>query len=147
MLFIKDICRVTGLNSSAVRYYDNQGLLGKVQRRSNNYRVFDGRDVEKLLFIKKARSLGFELEEIKKILELKDSGIPPCNYVSHKIQEKISFIKAEILRLETEKDKLEKHLSDAKKITGCKGAICHYIEGIDIQETIKYLNTKDINNP
>ncbi|MBU5255452.1 MerR family transcriptional regulator [Tissierella praeacuta] len=147
MLFIKDICRVTGLNSSAVRYYDNQGLLGKVQRCSNNYRVFDGRDVEKLLFIKKARDLGFELEEIKKILELKNNGIPPCNYVSHKIQEKISFIKAEIVRLEIEKDKLERHLSDAKKVTGCKGTICHYIEGINSEETIKYLNTKELKNP
>ncbi|OZV12585.1 hypothetical protein CIW83_08150 [Tissierella sp. P1] len=129
MLFIKDVCRITGLNSSAVRYYDSQGLLGEVERRSNNYRVFDERDIEKLLFIKKARALGFELEEIKKILVLKNNGIPPCNYVSHKIQEKISFIKAEIVRLEKEKNKLEKHLSDARKVSGCKGSICHYIEG------------------
>src|SRR5690606_35757043 len=75
MLFIRDVCRITGLNSSAIRYYDGQGLLGEVERRNNNYRVFDEKDVQKLLFIKKARSLGFELEEIKKILMLKDNGI------------------------------------------------------------------------
>lgn len=143
MLFIKDICRITGLNSSAVRYYDSQGLLGEVERRSNNYRVFDEKDVEKLFFIKKARSLGFELEEIKKILALKNNGIPPCNYVSHKIQEKVSFIKAEIVRLEKEKEKLEKHLLDARKISGCKGTICHYIEGIEDKKSIKELSMKD----
>ncbi|MDR7857487.1 MerR family transcriptional regulator [Tissierella sp.] len=134
MLFIKDVCRITGLNSSAIRYYDGQGLLGEVERKNNNYRVFDEKDVEKLFFIKKARSLGFELEEIKKILMLKDNGIPPCSYVSHKIQEKVSFIKAEIVRLEKEKIKLERHLQGAKKVSGCKGSICHYIEGIEDEQ-------------
>ncbi|MBU5436538.1 MerR family transcriptional regulator [Tissierella sp. MSJ-40] len=130
-MFIKETCRITGLSSSAVRYYESQGLLGEVERRSNNYRVFDEEDIEKLLFIRKARTLGFELEEIKKILALKNKGIHPCNYVSQKIQEKISSIKAEIARLEEEKDRLEKHLSDASKISGCKGTICHFIEGIE----------------
>ncbi len=140
MLFIKDVCRITGLNSSAIRYYDSQGLLGEVERRTNNYRVFDERDIEKLLFIKKARNLGFELEEIKKILMLKDNGIPPCSYVSNKIQEKISFIKVEITRLEKEKDKLEKHLRNAKKVSGCKGSICHYIEGIEEEQEVELRN-------
>lgn len=140
MLFIKDVCRITGLNSSAIRYYDGQGLLGEVERRNNNYRVFDKKDIEKLLFIKKARSLGFELEEIKKILMLKDNGIAPCNYVSHKIQEKISFIKAEIRRLEKEKNNLEKHLLSAKKVSGCKGNICHYIEGTEEEQEVELRN-------
>jgi DNA-binding transcriptional MerR regulator len=138
-LFIKDVCRITGLSSSAIRYYDSQGLLGQVERRSNNYRVFDERDIEKLLFIKKARTLGFELEEIRKILVLKNNGIHPCNYVSQKIQEKISLIKAEIIRLEKEKTKLENHLSDAKKVTGCRGNICHYIEGTEAEKAFRDL--------
>jgi DNA-binding transcriptional MerR regulator len=137
MLFIKDVCKITGFNSSAIRYYDNQGLLGEVQRRSNNYRVFDEKDIEKLLFIRKARVLGFELEEIKRILLLKEKGVPPCNYVSQRIQEKISFIKTEITRLEEEKQILEKHLGDARKIAGCKGTVCHYIEGIEDEKAVR----------
>lgn len=129
MLFMKDICRITELNSSTIRYYDGQGLLGEVQRSSNNYRVFDEKDVDKLLFIKKARNLKFDLEEIKKILTLKDNGIPPCDYVSKSIEEKISFIESEIINLKDEKNQLEKHLIEAKKVIGCKGAVCHYIEG------------------
>lgn len=140
MLFIKDICRITGLNSSTIRYYDKQGLLGEVERGSNNYRVFDDGVVEKLLFIKKARGLNFELDEIKNILDLKDHGIPPCNYVSSKIEEKISSVKEEIKRLEKEKITLEQRLSDAKKIIGCKGSVCHFIEGNEgdlVEETSK----------
>ena len=140
MLFIKDVCRITGLSSSTIRYYDSQSLLGQVERGSNNYRVFDEKDIEKLLFIKKARTLGFELEEIRKILLLKDNGVQPCNYVSQKIQEKISFIRLEIIRLEKEKIKLENHLSDAKEITGCKGNICHYIEGVKEENILRDLD-------
>lgn len=131
MLFIKDVCRITEFSSSAIRYYDNQGLLGEVKRRSNNYRVFGEKDIEKLLFIKKARDLGFELEEIKRILLLKSNGIDPCNYVNQKIQEKIGFIKVEISKLEKEKNRLEDHLSKGRKVTGCQGIICHYIEGVE----------------
>lgn len=140
MLFIKDVCRITGLSSSTVRYYDSQGLLGQVERRSNNYRVFERSDVEKLIFIKKAKNLGFELEEIRKILALKNNGVPPCGYVNNKMMEKISFIKSEILRLEKEKDRLESHLIDARKISGCKGSVCHYIEGAEDEKTAKEEN-------
>lgn len=134
MLLIKDVCKKTGFTSSAIRYYDSQGLLGEVKRRSNNYRIFDENDVENLIFIRKARDLGFEIDEIKKILVLKDKGIPPCNYVSQRIKEKISFIETEMTRLEKEKKILEKHLIDAKKVIGCKGKVCHYIEGIEDEE-------------
>ena len=137
---MKDVCRITGFNSSTIRYYDSQNLLGQVDRQANNYRIFDQKDIEKLLFIKKARSLGFELEEIRKILVLKNNGIHPCNYVSQKIEEKISFIKVELSRLEKEKVKLENHLSDAKKISGCRGNICHYIEGPETQRTLGKLD-------
>jgi len=137
MLFIKDVCRITGLNSSTIRYYDSKGLLGEVERSNNNYRVFGSEDIEKLLFIKKARSLGFELEEIKKILRLKENGVPPCNYVSHKLEEKISFIKEEIMKLEQERKKLEKLLQDGKSVCGCKGKICHYIEGLEEEQELE----------
>lgn len=137
MLFIKDVCRITGLNSSTIRYYDSKGLLGEVERSNSNYRVFGSEDIEKLLFIKKARSLGFELEEIKKILRLKENGVPPCNYVSHKLEEKISFIKEEIMKLEQERKKLEKLLQDGKSVCGCKGKICHYIEGLEEEQELE----------
>lgn len=137
MLFMKDICRITELNSSTIRYYDGQGLLGEVKRNSNNYRVFDEKDVEKLLFIKKARVLRFDLEEIKNILTLKDNGIPPCDYVSKSIKDKISFIESEIIKLKDEKHQLEKHLIEAKKVIGCRGSVCHYIEGNEGSEIFK----------
>ena len=129
MLYMKDVSLTTGLNSSTIRYYDGQGLLGDVKRGSNNYRVFDGKDVEKLLFIRKARDLRFDLQEIKHILDLKDNGIPPCDYVSKTIEEKISFIESEVIKLEKEKIQLKKRLTDARKVIGCKGSICHVVEG------------------
>lgn len=140
MLLIKDVCRITGLNSSTIRYYDSKGLLGEVERSDNNYRVFGKKDVEKLLFIKKARDLGFELEEIKKVLILKESGVPPCSYVSRKTQEKIALIKKEIIRLEKERKKLEDLLQEAQKVTGCRGKICHYIEGLEEEQELELEN-------
>lgn len=131
VLLIKEVCSITGLSSSTVRYYDSQGLLGKVERRSNNYRIFDNEDIDILVFIKKARNLGFDLDEIKKILMMKKSGVIPCNYVNKRLKEKIAFLSTEIIRLEKEKKNLEKHLSDAQEVCGCRGKVCHYIEGVE----------------
>lgn len=133
-MLIKEVCNITGISSSTVRYYDSQGLLGKVERRSNNYRIFDNSDIEILFFIKKARNLGFELDEVKKILMMKKNGIVPCNYVNKRLKEKIVFLDTEIIRLQKEKQNLGKHLSDAQKISGCKGHICHYIEGVEEEQ-------------
>lgn len=141
-MFIKDICDKAGLSSSTVRYYDKLGLLGEVKRQSNNYRIFDNRDLEILIFIKKARNLGFELDEIKNILNMKSKGIEPCNYVNKRMHEKISQINDEIHRLEMEKKDIQKHLVDAQKITGCHGSVCHYIEGIE-EETTENIKNND----
>lgn len=130
-MLIKEICKITGLKSSTVRYYDKEGLLGEVKREGNNYRKFCGNDVNVLNFIKKARELGFTLDEIKQILRLKDSGTMPCDYVTDRIKEKIHLIEHQMEHLEQEKKKLQEHLAVGDSVCGCHGTVCHYIEGLD----------------
>lgn len=128
ILKINEISKLTGLNSSTIRYYEKQGLLGDIDRRNNNYREFNEEDKEKLLFIKKAKSLGLKLDEVKTILSLKAGGTYPCKYVNNKIHENISFIDAQITSLEKEKDRLEKLVVKINEADECDGVICQFIE-------------------
>lgn len=128
MLLIKEVSQSIGLNSSAIRYYEKQGLISTISRSTNNYRVFDKQTIERLIFIKKAKSLGFSLEEIRKILTLKSEGNYPCNYVNKKIQDKIAFMEDETIKLQKERDRLKKLLSEFKDLDNCSGNICSYIE-------------------
>jgi MerR family transcriptional regulator, copper efflux regulator len=54
----------TGIRTSGIRFYEARGLLPRPERRGNGYRDYDERALETILFINRARGLGFSLTEI-----------------------------------------------------------------------------------
>lgn len=70
---IKEICDLVGLTPRTVRFYEKEGLLPEAVRTFGNYRVFVVEDVVDLLRIKRLRSLGFSLDQIRDILKKPDS--------------------------------------------------------------------------
>ena len=61
--------RHSGLPEKTIRYYEEIGLVHP-DRSRNGYRSFAERDVHKLVFISRARSLGFSVEECRALLSL-----------------------------------------------------------------------------
>jgi MerR family copper efflux transcriptional regulator len=62
--------KASGVSVKMVRHYEGIGLLTKVARTSANYRLYTANDVHTLRFIRRARDLGFSMEEIKELLGL-----------------------------------------------------------------------------
>ncbi len=60
----------SGVSVKMVRHYEAIGLLRKVARTQANYRVYGGNDVHTLRFIKRARALGFSMDDIRELLKL-----------------------------------------------------------------------------
>ena len=70
---ISELSKSTHTNIETIRYYEKQGVFQPPKRLANGYRYYDEESVEQLKFIKKCRTLGFSLENIKVLNRIKFS--------------------------------------------------------------------------
>jgi MerR family transcriptional regulator, copper efflux regulator len=77
-LYIGELSRQMGIPTQTIRYYERLGLLNPPQRTESQYRVYSEEDVERLQFILKAKRFKLSLDEIKKLIDIRVSGILPC---------------------------------------------------------------------
>lgn len=60
----------SGVPPKTIRYYETIGLIAAASRRPNGYRIYSALDMRALNFIKRARNLGFSVEEVRTLLDL-----------------------------------------------------------------------------
>jgi Hg(II)-responsive transcriptional regulator len=75
-----------------IRFYERQGLLPKPARTVSGYRSYPEDAVERVRFIRRAKELGFTLEEIGELLALKVSHGKSCESVRRRALDKVSDI-------------------------------------------------------
>ena len=116
-LKIGELAKQTNLAVGTLRYYSDLGLLQPVQRGDNGYRYYSQNASKQVEFIKKAQAIGFSLEEIKTILDvraprsgsLRDRGEKPCGLVQSLLDKKIERLEIQIKRMSLFKQKLEEY--------------------------------------
>ena len=131
-IFIGELSKRTGLPTKTIRYYEDFGLLSKAQRTASAYRIYHHRDVEKLLFIKKAKDLGLKLKEIKEIICCSEEGLDPCcDFVRNLFGKKIEEYEHTIKELTKARNRLRGKLKTwvkPKQAKKMKYTICPQFE-------------------
>ncbi|WP_168077320.1 MULTISPECIES: helix-turn-helix domain-containing protein [unclassified Caulobacter] len=74
---IGELSRRTGCNIETIRYYERIGLISAPPRRGR-YRSYGVQDVGRLSFVRRARELGFKLDEVRALLNLAADGQAAC---------------------------------------------------------------------
>jgi len=106
-LTIGKVARLAGVGVETVRFYERQGLLEVPPRRESGYRQYPRDAVSKLLFIRRAKDLGFSLKEIQELLSLRLDSTATCQDVRQRAVDKIAGIEEKIRTLGKMKAVLE----------------------------------------
>jgi MerR family transcriptional regulator, copper efflux regulator len=64
------VARETGMSAKTIRYYEESGLLPAAERAVNGYRLYSDQAVHVLRFVKRARDLGFSMNDVSELLAL-----------------------------------------------------------------------------
>lgn len=86
----------SGVNIETIRYYERVGLLPKPQRSAAGYRLYRTIDSDRLCFIRRARDLGFSLDEVRRLLDLADQKSRSCRRVHDIAAEHLAEVRAKI---------------------------------------------------
>ncbi|MEU2180930.1 heavy metal-responsive transcriptional regulator [Streptomyces thermolilacinus] len=84
--------QAAGLTRKAVRVYEAKGLLPQADRSTAGYRLYSPADVELLTFIRRARTLGLHLDDVREVLDIRRGGTPPCDAVRNLLDARIAEI-------------------------------------------------------
>ena len=114
MLKIGDVARQAELSIDAVRFYEREGLLGRVRRSTAGQRQYDEETVRRLAFVRRATALGFSLAEVKSLLTLRVSARMPCDRVRERALAKLTDIDRRISELQEMRGAL------ARLASGCE---------------------------
>ena len=71
-LTIGQLAKKADINVETVRYYERRGLISRPQKPDCGYRKYDDEILQQLRFIRRAKQIGFKLDEIKSLLLLAD---------------------------------------------------------------------------
>jgi DNA-binding transcriptional MerR regulator len=99
MLAIGDLASRTGLAVSAIRYYEEIGLIPKATRRPSGHRVYSAGAQELLTLIRRCRDFGFTLEDTKALASLASSKERDCVEARDLAQSHLDDVRAKLAEL------------------------------------------------
>ena len=105
---IGEVARRAGMRPSAVRYYEERGLIEPARRGAGGRRVYGVEAVERLALIVFAKSIGFSLEEIRALLFGFPDATPPGTRWSDLARTKLAELDAMTQRIESMRAALER---------------------------------------
>jgi MerR family mercuric resistance operon transcriptional regulator len=113
-LTIGRLAAAAGVNLETVRYYERIGLMPPPDRTSGGHRSYRSEHRARLAFIRRARELGFRLDDVRTLLALAEPGLQSCAEVKVIASDRLQDVRAKIADL----SRLAKVLDEAVRRCG-----------------------------
>ena len=107
-----ELARLAGVSADTLRHYERKGLLARPHRSANGYREYLASDLDRVRLVQGALGIGFTLDELARILSVRDRGGAPCHEVRALAATKLSDVEAQLKELTRLRDELRRLLKN-----------------------------------
>jgi len=90
------LAELAGVSTDTLRYYERQRVLPRPRRGANGYRQYPAEALQRVQLVRRALSIGFTLDELSRILKVRDDGGAPCEEVRSLAAQKLSNIETQL---------------------------------------------------
>ena len=130
-------CKLAGLagvSRDTLRHYERKGVLPRALRGQNGYRQYPPEALQRVQLVRRALSVGFTLDELAKVLKVRDAGGAPCEDVRRLAAQKLVNVQDQLRELTTLRDELQETLSDwdARLARRARGKRANLLESLSI---------------
>lgn len=112
---IGQIAKRAGVSNDTIRLYERYGLIEEPPRAKNGYRQYSSDTVDQLIFIQRAKHMGFTLKEIQELLSIHHTSKQSCGDVRQRAQQKLQEIDEKIHELKQLAKVVKKLVDDCEK--------------------------------
>lgn len=124
---IGELARATSTKVETIRFYEKIGLLPAPARTGANYRAYNQNQLARLSFVRRARDLGFTLDQIRGLLALSDDRDQSCSAVDTVARQHVSEIDRKITDLRALRRELQEMLDQCSQETV---STCRIVESL-----------------
>src|ERR1043165_8694112 len=91
-----ELAQLAGVSRDTLRHYERKGVLPRPLRGHNAYRRYPAEALQRVQLVRRALSVGFTLDELAKVLKVRDDGGAPCEEVRSLAAQKLLNVEEQI---------------------------------------------------
>lgn len=131
MLRSGELAKLSGVSTDTLRHYERKGLLAPA-RAANGYRQYPAQALDRVRLVQRALAVGFSLDELARLLQVRDQGGAPCRQVRALAAAKLQDLEARIREMTTLRDEMRGLLAewDARLAGTPEGERAWLLEGL-----------------
>ena len=94
-----ELARLAGVSTDTLRHYERKGVLARPRRGGNGYRQYPPEALDRVLLVRRALAFGFTLNELARVLSVRDRGAAPCREVRALAASKLAEVEERLAQL------------------------------------------------
>ena len=107
-----ELAKAAGVSTDTLRHYERKGVLARPRRAANSYRQYPAEALARVLLVRRALAVGFTLDDLARVLSVRDRGAAPCKEVRALAAAKLAEVEEGLAQLIELRDELRATLKE-----------------------------------